>query len=233
MSSELSNNTIESSVNPTEKKTASLLSLIILVLVVFFLQTGMSSVTKNFTFEGNLLKLMVIAKQLICIFLPVVLTVYIFRLPIRESIGFYSPPWGRTIIAIILGFILIYTINLLLPMILRPTQKLTQSTASIVAYSNVFEFMLTFLTISVVAPVVDEIFLRGILLQGLLLKYGKIIAILATALVTALLHTLELFKLTHAFLMGVIFASSVVWTKSVYTSIILHSIHNSLALIPQ
>jgi membrane protease YdiL (CAAX protease family) len=232
MNSELSNDTIASSVNIIKKKTASLLSLIILVVIVFLLQAEMSSATKNFAVEGNLLKLLVIAKQLVCIFIPVVLTLVILRLPIRDTLGLYKPLWGRTAIAIILGFILIYTINLLLPMIFRPTQQLTQSTASIVAYSNIFEFLLTLVTISVVAPVVDETFFRGILLQGLRLKYSAIVAILVTALLTALFHKPEPFKLTHAFLMGVIFASSVVWTKSVYTSIMLHALHNSLSLIP-
>lgn len=233
MNSELSNDTIASSVNIIEKKTASLLSLIILVVIVFLLQLGMSSVTKNWAVEGNLLKLLVIAKQLVCIFIPVMLTVVILRLPIRDTLGLYKPQWGRTAIAVIVGFILIYTINLLLPMILQPTQQLSQSTASIVAYSNIFEFLLTLVTIAVVAPVVDETFFRGILLQGLRQKYGAVLAIMITALLTALFHKLEPFKLTHAFLMGIIFASSVVWTKSVYTSIILHALHNSLSLIPQ
>ncbi len=233
MNSKLSSDTIQSSVNPIEKKTASLFSLIILVMIVFLLQSGMSSVTKNLAVEGNLLKLLVIAKQLVCIFIPVALTVVILRLPIRDTLGLYAPRWGRAVIAVIVGFILIYAINLLLPMILRPTQQLTQSTASIVTYSNIFEFLFTLLTISFVAPVVDETFFRGILLQGLRQKYGAIVAILVTALLTALFHKPEPFKLTHAFLMGVIFASSVVWTNSVYTSIILHGIHNSLALIPQ
>lgn len=66
-----------------------------------------------------------------------------------------------------------------------------------------------------------------------MMRYGKIAAIVATALLTALFYTLEPFKLTHSFIMGAIFATSVVWTNSVYMSILLHSLHNTLALLPQ
>jgi membrane protease YdiL (CAAX protease family) len=92
--------------------------------------------------------------------------------------------------------------------------------------------LLTIVTISVVAPLADELFFRGVVLRSLMPRIGSPGAILITAAVTAVFHKIEPFKLTHSFIMGVIFAAAVVWTRSVYTSLILHGIHNSLSLLP-
>lgn len=82
------------SFNAKRPKQASLLSLIILVLVVFCLQTGMREVVKWISPEGNLLKLMVICQNLLTIFLPVCLALVILHLPARDALGLYRPPFG-------------------------------------------------------------------------------------------------------------------------------------------
>ena len=82
------------SFNAKRPKQASLLSLIILVLVVFCLQTGMREIVKGISPERNLLKLMVICQNLFTIFLPVCLALVILRLPARGALGLYRPPFG-------------------------------------------------------------------------------------------------------------------------------------------
>ena len=89
--------------------------------------------------------------------------------------------------------------------------------------------LLTVLAISVAAPLADELYLRGLLLQALKSRWGAAAAILVTAALTALSHSLEPFKITHAFVMGCLFAGTVVWTRSVITSLILHALHNTLS----
>lgn len=219
--------------NPSVVKQAPLWSLAMLIIIVFLIQMGALAVMRKTAPEGNLLKLAVILQQLVSILLPVCLLLVIMRLPLRGSLGLHPARWWKTLVAVVVGFVLIYMINMSLPQIIKPTQQFTSRTGSIVLYRNAPEFILTFLTISIVAPLADELFFRGILLQGLLIRYGPIIAILGTGIITALFHKLEPFKLVHSFLMGAIFASSVVWTGSVYTGFILHCLHNSLALIPQ
>ena len=214
-------------------KQASLLSLVILVIVVFLLQRGISETTESIALEGNTLKLMVITRLIVSILLPVLLFLTIFRLPVRHTLGLYPSPWIRTSFAVILGFVLIFTVNMVLPFVVQPSQKLAEESSSIAAYGNLSELLLSFLTVSIFASIVDELFFRGIILRSVMKRYGKVLAIVVTAVLTALFHKFEPFKLTHAFIMGLIFATSVVWTNSVYTSIILHSLHNSLALLPQ
>ena len=211
----------------------SLLAMIILVCVVFFLQRRMNEIMGWFILEGNMLKLMVIARLVVSILLPVLLLLTILRIPVRHALGLYSPTWIKTSLAVLIGFILIFAVNMVLPLIVQPSQKLAEESSSIVVYRNLTEFFLSLLTVSIFASVVDELFFRGVLLRSIMMRYGKIVAIVVTAMLTALFHTFEPFKLLHAFIMGLIFATSVIWTNSVYTSIILHSLHNSLALIPQ
>lgn len=145
-------------VNAVATKQASLLSLVILVVVVFSLQRGMSEITKWLAPEGNLLKLMVISRLVLSILLPVWLFLIILRLSARHALGLYPPPWRRTILAVILGFILIFAVNMALPLVIQPSQKLAEATSSIVAYGNLSEFLLSFLTVSIFASVVDEFF---------------------------------------------------------------------------
>jgi len=219
-------------INSTSLKQISLWYLAVLVIAVYVLQRGIIGLRNWMAPEGSLFKLMVLANQLFAILLPVILFIFIFHLSMREAIGLYRPRWLKTALAVIVGFILIYAVNLTLPQLIPPTPKFTSATGSIIAYSNLPGFLLTLLIVIIVAPLADEFFFRGILLQSLMVRYGKIIAIVITALLTALFHSLEPFKLTHSFIMGLIFAISVVWTRSVYTSIILHALHNALALIP-
>jgi len=222
--------------NDTEnivQRKAPLLALCLLAITVFLLTKGFGTVTEWIAPEGNLLKLFVIGTQLLAILVPVWLTLRILHLPARPALGLRAPPMVKTIVAVVVGFVLIYAVASVLPLFLQPSRQLMSKTGSIVLYGNLPEFLLSFLTVSVVASVADEFFYRGILFQGITARHGKILAVLLTALLTALFHNLEPFKFVHSFLMGLIFAASVAWTNSVWTSVILHALHNSLALLPR
>ena len=205
----------------------------LLVVIVWLLQFLLNEAIESISPERNLLKISVILRLSITFLLPVIVFLKYYQLRPSESLGLNRPPWGKTTLAVVIGIVLIMAISIILPQIIPPSRDLMQTSGSITAYTNLPEFLLAFLTAVIVASVADELFFRGIVLQYLLKRYGKILAIVLTALLTALFHTLEPFKLVHAFLMGVIFASSVIWTRRVYTSIILHGLHNALALIPQ
>jgi membrane protease YdiL (CAAX protease family) len=211
----------------------SLLHLCILIALVYGLQVGVLRLVKLWSPESNWLKLAIIAQQAICILLPVIGFIILHRLPAREALGAYKPIWYRTVIAVVGGFFLMMIINLTLPRLIPPSQAYAESGASIVAYEGFSGLLLTVLAISIVAPLADELFFRGIILRSLMARFGTLGAILIVAALTALFHKLEPMKLTHSFIMGVIFAASVVWTRSVFTSLILHGIHNSLSLLPQ
>jgi membrane protease YdiL (CAAX protease family) len=216
----------------TPRGRRSLVRLAILVITVYLLQKGLIEVIGTWAPEGNLLKVCIIIQQTVGILAPVALFVMLLQLPVRAAVGLYRPRWHRLVIAVAAGFLLISIINLLLPQIIQPSPGYTSATGSIAAYDDLPGLLLTLATVSIVAAAADEFFFRGVVLRGLMARYGKLAAILVTAILTAVFHTLEPFKLTHSFIMGVVFASSVIWTGSVYTSFILHGLHNSLALLP-
>lgn len=215
------------------KERFSLVYLCILIAAVYGLQVGVLKLMRLTSPEGNWMKMAVIIQQMICIFFPVLIFIIVRKLPARDALGAYKPIWYRTAIAVVGGFFLMMVINLTLPQLIPPSQAYAESSASIVAYEGVPGLLLTILTISVVAPLADELFFRGVILRSLMARFGTLGAILIVAALTALFHKLEPLKLTHSFIMGVIFAASVVWTRSVYTSLILHGVHNSLSLLPE
>lgn len=217
--------------NQKNKVDIPLVALLGLVVVVFLLQQAMTGLREDLGPEGTIFKWWVIANQVVSILLPVVLFIAVFRLPWKVALGLFRPPPLRTAVAVAGGFILIYAINSVLPKIIPPTPVYTDTSSSIVAHSNIGELLLVVLTISIVAPLADEFFFRGLILQSFMAKYGETAAILMVGVLTALFHTLEPFKLVHSFAMSVLFASAVVWTGSLWTSIILHSLHNSLSLL--
>jgi membrane protease YdiL (CAAX protease family) len=218
--------------NEKNEKRPPLWALCLLIVIIYLIQMGMLHLRKLVASEGNIFKLIVIANQIVSIFLPVILFILIFRLPFRKSLGLNAPPWGKTIIAVLGGFAAIFAVDYILPRLIAPSQQYASATTSIITYKSIPEFLLMLLLIAIVAPMADEFFFRGLLLQDLTGRWGKIAAIVITAALTALFHTLAPFKLIHAFIMGIIFASLVVWTRSIYTSLILHCFNNLLSLIP-
>ena len=81
------------------------------------------------------------------------------------------------------------------------------------------------------APLADELLFRGFLLRAWSVRYGAVARILLTAVAIALFHTWQPFKLGYAFVMGIIFATAVLWSRSVVTGILLHASLNAMALL--
>ena len=83
-----------------------------------------------------------------------------------------------------------------------------------------------FLFLCIVPPVLEELFFRKILLQKLA-RYGSGAAVIGTALVFAVYHTLLTYaQILHVFFLGIVFAYIVLRTKNIVYTIILHSIVN-------
>ncbi|MFO8235950.1 MAG: type II CAAX endopeptidase family protein [Bacteroidales bacterium] len=82
-----------------------------------------------------------------------------------------------------------------------------------------------FLTAVIVAPVMEELIFRGIMLEGLLKNYNPLKAIILTNLLFGVAH-LNPWQFAGAFLMG-LFISWVYWrTRSIQLAIVIHFINN-------
>ena len=86
---------------------------------------------------------------------------------------------------------------------------------------------INYLTIVLVAPVIEEFFIRGILLTRWTVKWGVTRAILASSIVFGLLHTNVIGGFCFACVMAVLY----IRTKSLFIPISLHILNNLTAWI--
>lgn len=80
-----------------------------------------------------------------------------------------------------------------------------------------------------VAPLCEEIMCRGIILESLRAKYGVVAAWLFSSLFFALLHV-QVTAVVNAMVMGSILGYICIRSRSIFSSVLLHSLNNILAL---
>lgn len=85
------------------------------------------------------------------------------------------------------------------------------------------------LSVSVVAPIYEEIVFRGILLKGMSKKMNPTLALVASALFFALVH-MNIPQGINAFFLGLVLGFIYLKTGSIYLSIFAHFVNNLLAL---
>ena len=101
-------------------------------------------------------------------------------------------------------------------------------------FNKVFEsdygIMGAFMKVVIIAPVVEELIFRGVIMHGLMRNYPKLIAIVVSALFFALFH-LNPWQFPATFLLGLLLGWVMVVTRNIFACIIGHSINNLLVLL--
>jgi len=101
-------------------------------------------------------------------------------------------------------------------------------------FNNIFEndygFLGAVFKVAIVAPVVEELIFRGLILQGFRRNYNSFVAVLMSALLFALFH-LNPWQFPATFILGLLLGWIVVRTNSIFLAILGHSINNLLVLI--
>lgn len=87
-----------------------------------------------------------------------------------------------------------------------------------------------FLKVAVVAPVVEELIFRGLILHGFRKNYSGFTAVVMSALLFALFH-LNPWQFPATFLLGLLLGWIMLRTNSIILAIIGHSINNILVLM--
>ncbi|NLJ30945.1 MAG: CPBP family intramembrane metalloprotease [Clostridiales bacterium] len=82
-------------------------------------------------------------------------------------------------------------------------------------------------TIAVIPPIVEELLFRGMVLNGLR-KFGNTFAVFGSALLFGLYHG-NLIQMVFAFIAGLVMAFAVIRTGSLWTSILIHCVNNSIS----
>ncbi len=83
------------------------------------------------------------------------------------------------------------------------------------------------ITVAVIPPIVEELLFRGMVLHGLR-KYGDGFAVVVSAILFGLYHG-NFVQIVFAFFAGLVMALVVVKTGSLWTSILIHFINNSIS----
>jgi membrane protease YdiL (CAAX protease family) len=85
-------------------------------------------------------------------------------------------------------------------------------------------------TIGVVAPVIEELLFRGVILEGLQIRYNLKIAVVVSSLLFGITHIIP-WAVVNAFFLGFFFAWLKLKTGSLRLCIIAHALYNSIPLI--
>jgi len=87
-----------------------------------------------------------------------------------------------------------------------------------------------FMKVAIVAPIVEELIFRGLILHGFRRNYNGFVAVFMSALLFALFH-LNPWQFPATFVLGLLLGWIVIRTNSIVLSILGHSINNFLVLL--
>lgn len=90
--------------------------------------------------------------------------------------------------------------------------------------------IISLIRVCVLAPVIEEILMRGFLLDGLAGKYGKVIALLVSAFFFALLH-FNMVQTLSAFICGIVLGLLYLHTGSIFCCMLAHIGYNLISYI--
>lgn len=97
------------------------------------------------------------------------------------------------------------------------------------AVGSVSEFLFMTLSVAVIPAILEEVTIRGVLLQPLR-RFGDVFAILVSALVFSLLHG-NMVQVPYTIVAGIYFGYVAVATGSLWPSIILHFLNNFYSVV--
>ena len=131
------------------------------------------------------------------------------------------------IICLILGFRLLFSGSLSHIVNLIPLPKFIED-----SFNDMFANpLIGIITAIIIAPIQEEFVNRGIILNGLSKKYSSKVALIVSSLIFAAMH-MNIPQGINAFLLGLILGYIYLKTKSIFLSILCHTINNMLAFMP-
>ena len=88
--------------------------------------------------------------------------------------------------------------------------------------------IVSFLDFCILGPIIEEVLMRGFLLDGLSTNYGKIIALLISAAFFSILH-FNIAQIVPSFICGIILGLLYFYTDSIFSCILAHIGYNSIS----
>lgn len=98
------------------------------------------------------------------------------------------------------------------------------------AAGGLFSLLLTFLAGSIITPIGEEAFFRGVVANVLLARYGAWVGVVVSSAVFAVAHGINPVMVV-AFIVGVLTALLFRWSRSIWPGVLLHGVNNLTALL--
>lgn len=97
-------------------------------------------------------------------------------------------------------------------------------------FDNDYGILGAVIRVVIIAPVVEELIFRGIIMHGLMRNYSGFTAVWVSALMFALFH-LNPWQLPATFILGILLGILMLRTRNIYLCIIGHAINNGLVFL--
>ncbi len=150
----------------------------------------------------------------------------------RQTLGLNGFSWWRFALFVVGGLLILTTSVILifsLVVWLVPSFNADQAQNNALTYGNSgVGLWLSFAAAVVVAPIVEELYFRGLILPVLMRRFGTFFGIFLTSLVFALLH-FQPNVVIYTFILAIILAIIRLRLKSVIPSMLLHAFNNLIA----
>lgn len=160
-------------------------------------------------------------------------TIYLAILIRKNNLGnlnLWSMNWVKMLLGIICAFVLYLLldcfIDQMIESIFPASEAVYQETVSVLKESPITSLI----QVCIIAPITEEILMRGFVLEMLKKKYHVGLALLVSTVLFALLHfnmVQTLSALVSGFLLGILYIK----TGSVVTTILTHALYNLLSFL--
>ncbi len=216
----------------------SMALLLLLILFTLLFQILLGSLLKSgFVREIPSMTVQMLMSELIIIFVIGVFSVIVYKKYYWKLAAlFKTKKIKESIIYGILAYIGFYPLYIFLSKITAVVAeyfgfqlKIQTVVSSIKDIKSLWELLSYILFIVFVAPIIEEIFFRGILYRGCKNFFGVAGASLLSAFLFSAVH-MNLLSFLPIFGLGLAFCHVYEKTGSIYSSIIFHALHNALSL---
>lgn len=143
----------------------------------------------------------------------------------RFPLNYWGPIAGWTVVSITVSILLILVMDLI------GIGVENSKTESIQSHMTPLNFLIAFVSASIISPVYEEIFYRGFLYRLLRSKLGITMGMLVSSFIFMIVHIPTYNVLPLTFASGLIFSWTYEKTGSVIPGIIIHGTFNGIALI--
>jgi membrane protease YdiL (CAAX protease family) len=149
--------------------------------------------------------------------------------PVRDYLGLYLPSRSVVLKWLLVTVVLIFVLDM-------STYLVEDSVVwdyMIEAYETAYFTPLLYFAVIVIAPIVEELLIRGFLITGIRASVlGATGAVILSSLIFAVMHIqYDLFGMSQCLVIGIVFGIARIRTGSTLLTILLHSLINTVATV--